>query len=547
MEFITIPKTGDVVGQEPQSHVTLCANVPWDNRYEHVRKFANRAELENYLSTKIVLSLANYSFIDFGSLTVDVPYNQMDVYSCNYAVIKNAPWDEKTHFAFVTGVEPMGANVCKVNFELDVWNECQFDMVLNQCFVEREIVKKSNDTIGRYTYPEEFQTGEIVVNGTITNADQIPDEDTRVTRSCCVASPYDASGSTAEVGEVQGVVTGIAVEPFSSAADLAGFITSLGEIKSQSVVDAWEMPTAFTDPQNVVVKSYTFQKSRAYRNLNGYTPKNNKLFCYPYNFIQLSNNSGQIKQFQYELFSGDTCQFDYTMNMSPSPTLYCYPRKYKGIDKDYGDSITFSNYPKIGFAIDAYKAWLAQNSNNLIISAATGENLPQTTADWIGRGLLTIGDTIGGALGSVVNFAMGNGGSAPGTIGNIATSASSSVAGLLSGSYNAQLQADGIKGSISNTLPTAVGFDYISVFPVSIRAEYARIIDNYFTMYGYKICRVKKPDISSRSSWNYVKTQNCTISGNVPINLLGKLRSIFDSGVTVWHTNDIGNYSLENN
>ena len=26
-----------------------------------------------------------------------------------------------------------------------------------------------------------------------------------------------------------------------------------------------------------------------------------------------------------------------------------------------------------------------------------------------------------------------------------------------------------------------------------------------------------------------------------------KLQAIFDRGVTIWHTNDIGNYSLENN
>ncbi len=43
--------------------------------------------------------------------------------------------------------------------------------------------------------------------------------------------------------------------------------------------------------------------------LNGYTPKNNKLKCYPYNYLLLSNNIGQNEILHYEKFSDSSCNF----------------------------------------------------------------------------------------------------------------------------------------------------------------------------------------------------------------------------------------------
>ena len=82
---------------------------------------------------------------------------------------------------------------------------------------------------------------------------------------------------------------------------------------------------------------------------------------------------------------------------------------------------------------------------------------------------------------------------------------------------------------------------------MQIRAEYARKIDDYFSMFGYKIGEIGTPQIRNRSAWDFVKTRNCTISGNIDLDYLVILRSIFDRGVTIWHTNDIGNYGLANN
>lgn len=65
--------------------------------------------------------------------------------------------------------------------------------------------------------------------------------------------------------------------------------------------------------------------------------------------------------------------------------------------------------------------------------------------------------------------------------------------------------------------------------------ESLKIIDDYFTMYGYKVNSVKIPNITGRLNWNYVKTINSNILGDIPQEDLQEIKNIFDNGVTFWH------------
>ena len=82
---------------------------------------------------------------------------------------------------------------------------------------------------------------------------------------------------------------------------------------------------------------------------------------------------------------------------------------------------------------------------------------------------------------------------------------------------------------------------------MTIKKEYLKIIDEYFDMFGYACHRVKKPNISSRPHWNYVKTKGCEISGSVPCDDLKTIENAFDSGIRFWkHGSEVGNFSLNN-
>ena len=82
---------------------------------------------------------------------------------------------------------------------------------------------------------------------------------------------------------------------------------------------------------------------------------------------------------------------------------------------------------------------------------------------------------------------------------------------------------------------------------MSIKAEYARMIDDYFSAFGYKVNRNKVPNITGRSNWNYVETANCNIIGNIPQEDLDEIKQMFNSGVTIWHkTGYFMDYSQNN-
>ena len=108
-----------------------------------------------------------------------------------------------------------------------------------------------------------------------------------------------------------------------------------------------------------------------------------------------------------------------------------------------------------------------------------------------------------------------------------------------------------IPPSISN-LGNNTLFDYgnkingIYVIGKSIRGEYVTQLTNYFKMFGYKVNKLEVPNTKSRQYYNYIKTVDANIVGNIPSNDLNTIKGIFDKGVTIWHTSNVGDYSVNN-
>lgn len=102
--------------------------------------------------------------------------------------------------------------------------------------------------------------------------------------------------------------------------------------------------------------------------------------------------------------------------------------------------------------------------------------------------------------------------------------------------------------NMGNNSLFSYGNNYRGVYVVckTIRNEYAEQLTNYFKMFGYKVNKLEVPNTKSRKSYNYIKTVDANIVGNIPNNYLNTLKGIFDHGLTIWHTDDIGNYNLNN-
>ena len=136
-----------------------------------------------------------------------------------------------------------------------------------------------------------------------------------------------------------------------------------------------------------------------------------------------------------------------------------------------------------------------------------------------------------------------------------------SVLGLAGTAGNAYMQIQALNAKlkdINNHPPEIVkmggntAFDYgnrltgIYIIKKQIKPEYMAILEDYFHAYGYRVNRIKYPNLRSRKHWNFVKTVGANIYGNIPADDLKKIKDMFDNGVTLWHGNFIGNYDLSN-
>lgn len=80
-----------------------------------------------------------------------------------------------------------------------------------------------------------------------------------------------------------------------------------------------------------------------------------------------------------------------------------------------------------------------------------------------------------------------------------------------------------------------------------ISDEYIKVLEDYFKKYGYKVNSLEIPNLHTRQSWDYIRTNECNVVASINATSLAKIRAIFNNGVTIWHTTDVGNYNLSNN
>ena len=142
-----------------------------------------------------------------------------------------------------------------------------------------------------------------------------------------------------------------------------------------------------------------------------------------------------------------------------------------------------------------------------------------------------------------------------------ASGVANGVVNTVQGAGNAVLQLQSINAQIkdiSNVPPSIakmgsnIAFDYgnnyegYNIVFKQIKPEYQKKLSDFWHAYGYKVNELKVPNFHTRLSWNYVQTLNCRILADLNNEDLAELKAIFDNGITLWHTDDIGNYDLLN-
>lgn len=550
-------------------------SVPLENDYLHTLYFPDRDTQTEYFKSKTLHTMTNCTFQrGEGYIRFDKPIEY--IIRSNYVMYQNSAHTNKWYYAFITRMEYKDDGVTLVYIERDVFQTWCFNFKVRQSFIEREHTDR--DDIGLHTVPEGLELGDYIVNKSVKCGSF---ETSGIVLGCTVdlsKLEYVPDGWFASLVEGSpkcdpisgslygGVFSGVHYYYFPLYEDattgLNGYtelelvircLASMGQ--SECIVSIFMVPENLvqytqtgavilqdTDP-TIIIKLRSIKESYncishnwdasndgggVYKptSLNGYIPKNNKLFTFPYCYINMSNNAGSSAIYKYELFSngGNLCTFQINGAITPGFSARLLPLHYNGEDKNEEEGLNAGKLPICAWNTDVYTNWLTQNSINMGVS--------------VGSSLLAIGGGV--AL-------MASGGGAAAGVGAIAGGVMG-IASTMGEKYQHSFQPPQAEGNINNgDVVYATGELTFRAYQMSIKKEYARMIDNYFTMFGYKVNRMNKPLQNHREAFWFTKTIDVNIEGAIPQEDLQKVKECYNRGITFWrHTVDIRNYSQDN-
>ena len=518
----------------PQTELRLLkCPIESDNRNQLT--FSNATAQYNYFNSLTHLTVDNFTYQRKDSV-IRYPAHIDSILNYNYVMYQNEAYTNKWFYAFITGMEYVNDNMTLITIKTDVYQTWQFDMVWKRSFIEREHV--NDDTLGKHTVPEGLETGAYKIYTHLT--DSYNNNYSIVTQSTIHPDTLQEVNKINIYNDVPtpGVLcrwdTASSVSPLTRLATFLNYLDSNGKkdalvsmyIAPQWILGAPQGGTGIDIEQGSTIPSETLGISRI-SSLDGYTPHNKKLLCYPYCYIGLSNGIGQFNVYKQERWQLDNNEMKVTMRgvITPGASIRAFPMNYNGDGTSFDESITIGKFPMLGWTSDLYTNWLTQNGVNLALKGAgaiTG----------IVGGLALMG-TGGGAIAGASMLSGGLG----------------MVTDTVKEVYQHSLVPDAVEGSLnSGDVTSAVKGLRLHAYRMGITQEYAKIIDHYFDMYGYKINYLKTPNITGRTNWNYVKTIGANIEGDIPEDHLNEIKSIFNNGVTLWHNaSTYLDYSQSNN
>lgn len=508
----------------PDTQVTLLkCPIELDNMNQLT--FTNTTAQYNYFNSLPKLVENNFTYQRKDGV-IRFPAHIDSLLEYNYVMYQNTHYSNKWFYCFITRMEYVNDSLTLIYIKTDTYQTWQFDLVFKQSFVEREHV--SNDTIGAHTVDEGLELGDFVANSQTryTNFDK---------KATCVAYTRTPSGDITPslIGSLFTGVEYTAYEHTQHGMDtLVAFLNSMaGDGLSDNIVSIFQIPEAFVpvDSSTTSWTSYTFDADTSFysdifnitRNntIDGYTPKNNKLFTSPFNYLMIDNGSGNFGQYKYELFENNL-SLDFTIRgiISPGCSITLIPNNYKlkssGATQaqNYAEQLNMGKLATCAWSNDAYTNWLAQNSWNV-----TGSNVAGAGSALIGAGLMFVPGMQTAGLTMMVGGA-------------------ASIYNTVKQEHQATFLPNNIEGNLNGgDIMSAMSRVNYTFYTMSIRKEKAQIIDNYLTMFGYKVSTLKVPNRNSRRYWNYIKTIDANIEGNIPQDDIQEIKNMFNSGITLWH------------
>ena len=568
------------------SEIWFCQDIPLDSSYKNIIYFASRSEQLNWFKSKAKVheggSLNGQPYVYDqssqvrlgGSLRVSNHIGNLQ--NVNYLFFHNPNFDSSQterqvwYFCFIDKVEYINPNTTEVFYTIDVFNTWLNSFTLMPSFVERET--SDTDYLFENTQPEGYECGayQCTLNefldlngpgmqgGTITNI-----------------NPETGWYSYFMVSEAEATGTSVSSKYWFPFRTDTFEPNDKNGLKQFFQTEGFKIIAGIIAPKWLVNQKGSKCEVRKLYNFNdfkldfNYKPVNKKLFCYPYTFLEISNNLGQTQILRWEDF--DTykepgvreCIFDLCSSFGMVPEITLMPHNYLGNGNvNTGNfNLQYNQFPQIPWSSDAYQTW-----SNANISQFNLQNNANRANAWIGG----ISGLTGGLLGAggITQSAKASGSEMSNSAKiSAASSAGSGFAGAASGlvsAITADYAFDAIWEDLSRTPDAVTNFTGASMynymhnrcgFPFkvkTIKREYARKIDSIFTRFGYRVGYLKEIDlVTIPRGYKYIQTRGANViverkdgqRAGFPTPALITIKNAFDAGLTIWKNPDsVGDY-----
>lgn len=551
---------------QPNSVIQLFQGINLDNRYLHTIYFANEQAQNTWFTSKIFKTYQQQSYTRYTRNQLKLKDDATTLLGCTYMRFKNDRAVDKWFYAFVTGCDYVNENTVLITYEIDVMQTwfMQGGSVA-PCMVLREHV--NDDTFGLHleeepigsevyeceSVPYTSDDGDLFADySLIVNTTEKPDNDKVLNNHLANGTKFYAIDTENQAGFENS---------FNALISLILGSWNSGFQKIE-VIDMFTFPSKFSsmDANN---NSHTIRILHP-DTMHGYTPKNKKLYTYPFSFLQGTTRNGSTCTYRWEYFASILADIPFRCYGNPigGGQIHCYPTYYNGIVNNIDASMVMDDFPKNPFVYDAYQAWVAgggkarlereeaftnvRGVSALVSGASTAMMQGTTGMSMFGSNALNLGDTNTATMTDLSGMTRGANRLTQGITGYVDTvvnvaEAKNKIAYQWA---DARYRPNVVVGTATPNLVVATKNLNFLFFNVHVKSEELPKIDEFFSCFGYAVNRVKAPNLTGRRYFNFVQTDKAVINGNMPASSKEAIGRIFDGGITFWHNGDhVGDYS----
>lgn len=552
----------------PSTTVRVCQSIPLDNTYTDTILFTSKTAQESYFASKTKKTYSGLTYQRLASNSSTWAIFLEDVadyfYDCNYLCFQNGGFGNKWLYAFISDILYINENCTAITFEIDVMQTWLFDFEIKKSFIERMHV--SDDTISRnvveegLNFMQRYEYYKIEPSGLFggTSSDLSKDYSSVVLIS--TSEDCDQDDEVREGEMIQNTYQGLKYIAFPIYQNPSACLEALNEwlkkmnetgkagaINSISMVpatglsmvpeDGWKYKAEVIDG---VIREQSYEIN--YTNLDDdYVPKNNKLFCWPYHFFTITTMDGQSYDFKYEdIIESDPIpgnaemKFSFKFAFGPNPTYFMFPQYYMKHENNIDYGVKLTGFPQCNWNFGVWENYYAQQDTNIALSMI---------ASMLGAGSAGAGTAAQGLTSKA-------GAGVSTAVGMLQAGIGAVQAGLstFGGLSVVKSQPDQSRGA-NNVGGVNYNLETMDFWIIHKRLHWGYVvkIDDYFTKFGYRVNSTGVPNLHTRKYWNYLKLDQPSVTGNMPVGDMRMIKQILTNGITFWHTTDVGNYDLNNN